>query len=635
MKENDEIEKKALDIIKKPLKTKILIICAGLGGAFLIVLLLIMTIMSIFKPILDVFSDDEQSKQNKMEEKLTREEEKFKKRVNEVYEEIKKDKNVSIDRAVLTATVIYTGDFEAMYDNYDYENAIEDIFAEESWIEIASSAVKSWLNEHLFKNTPEQKKLRQYRTSKIYLKALGYAQIEDGKVDLKEYEKYLADTVVYHLYPELVKGKNPATAKEIAREIMELAEMYYAYFGEEKKENCGSGSTCQYEIDGETISNLKVRLLQCADMTRGEPIPGEELIDFEKYVLGVTYGEIGPAFPKETNKAQAIAARTFALARVKQMNGAYNIGIKDENGQKVLQIRNCVEDQVYCNPDKGCSQNAPLDPYTANTMFSGLDKKVIYKQPLEEDASLRKDVADTNGKILLDKDGKIVTSVSYVDNVQEGWKAEAKSGKDHTEILLSHYKDAVAISESNCSSQKGDSTCTKDTEGITGPFANWKQCDPKWGSISLGGSNICTIGCLATSVAIQGAASGAASSIEGFNPGKFVQMGKEKGVFDGGGNMYQGNVSRVIPGFSLSGGQSLCGKSKQEKANIVKDKIDKGYYVVLEVKGAGCGGAGQHWVAVSGTNGSEINMMDPASDATGVFAKYGNNASTINFYKKS
>lgn len=627
MKENDKIEKRALDIIKKPLKIKILIFSIGFGGAFLIVLLLIMAVMSLFKPIVDVFQDDESVKKNNMTEKLTKEEEKFKKRVNEVYEEIKKDKNVSIDRAVLTATVIYTGDFEAMYGDYDYENMVEDIFAEESWTSIATNAIKQWLNEHLFHNTPEYEKLRRYRTSKTYLKALGYAQIENGKVDLEAYEKYLADTAVKHLYPDLVKG-NSSAAKQIAREIMELAEMYYAYFGKEETENCGTGTSCQYNIDGEQISNLKVRLLQCVDMTRGEPIPGEELVDFEKYVLGVTYGEIDQGFSTETNKTQAIAARTFALARAKGMGGAYNIGLIEENGQWILQIRNCTEDQVYCDPDKGCSKHGSVN----TTTFSGTDRGTFYKNPLPEDAQLRKDVADTNGKILLDSSGNIVTSVSYKDNVQRSWDAEAKAGKDHTEILLSHYTDAIAISESNCTDGKGYSSCP---QNITGPFANWKQCDPAWANISLGVDNICTIGCLATSVAIQAAASGAASSIEGFNPGKFVQLGKEVGIFDGGGLMHQGNVSRLIPGFSLQGGASLCGKSQSQKVSIIQSQIDAGYYVILEVKGHSCGGNGQHWVAVSGTSGSEINMMDPASDETGVFATYGNMASFYNIYRKS
>lgn len=43
-------------------------------------------------------------------------------------------------------------------------------------------------------------------------------------------------------------------------------------------------------------------------------VPNQELIDFEKYVLGVVYAENGGA-PDEAMKAQAIAARTYAFNR--------------------------------------------------------------------------------------------------------------------------------------------------------------------------------------------------------------------------------------------------------------------------------------------------------------------------------
>ena len=91
-----------------------------------------------------------------------------------------------------------------MYDNDNYKEITEDIFEGESFKETESSSIKSWLNEHVFHNTPEYKELRRLRVSKMYLKGLGYAQIENGKIDLEAYEKYLAENVVSYLYPELV-----------------------------------------------------------------------------------------------------------------------------------------------------------------------------------------------------------------------------------------------------------------------------------------------------------------------------------------------------------------------------------------------------------------------------------------------
>lgn len=630
MKEKGTISKKALDIATKPLKIKIMIILGTAVGIFLLLLFFITAVMALLKPIIDVFEDDPSSKENHMQENLTKEEEKFKERVNEVYEEIKKKKNISIDRAVLTATVMYTGDYEGAYDNYTEEDMLGGALESEEVMEKGVGEIKQWFDEKLFHNTPEYEKLRRYRTSKTYLRALGYAQIEKGKVDLEAYEKYLADTVVNHLYPELVRGKNAMTPTQIAREIMELADMYYLYFGERpKEENCGTGTSCKYDVFGKEVSNLKVRLLGCKDTKRGEPIAGEELVDFEKYVLGVVYGEIDTGFSSEVNKVQAIAARTFALTREKGMNGNYNIGFREEDGQWILQLRNCTEDQVYCDPDKGCAKHGDAN----STVFSGTEKGNFYKGPLSEDAQLRKDVESTNGKVLLGSDGNIVLSGSYVGSVQRGWQAQALAGKDHTEILLSHYKEAVAISNSNCTSNHGDSTCT---QNITGPFMNWKQCDPAWGLISMGGSNICKIGCAATSMAIQAAASGAASTIPNFNPGYLVEEGKKVGLFDGGGNAYWGNISKVVPEFYNDTQAYICGKSQSEKATIIQGLLDSGAYLILEVKGANCGGSGMHWVAVSGTTDNEILMVDPASgDQTEVFAKYGNMASRYVSFRKN
>ena len=43
----------------------------------------------------------------------------------------------------------------------------------------------------------------------------------------------------------------------------------------------------------------------------------------------------------------------------------------------------------------------------------------------------------------------------------------------------------------------------------SGAYTTWKQADPEWGSISLGGGrNMAAIGCLVTSLAIQIARSG-------------------------------------------------------------------------------------------------------------------------------
>ena len=80
----------------------------------------------------------------------------------------------------------------------------------------------------------------------------------------------------------------------------------------EISENTSEGGVCSYNVSGKNVSNIKVRLLQCPDGKEGEPIEGEELVDFEKYILGVVYAEVGGGAGAGA-KAQAIAARSYSL----------------------------------------------------------------------------------------------------------------------------------------------------------------------------------------------------------------------------------------------------------------------------------------------------------------------------------
>ena len=88
-----------------------------------------------------------------------------------------------------------------------------------------------------------------------------------------------------------------------------------------------ASGTCSYNVNGQTVSNIKVRLLNCEGNT---PVAGEDLIDFETYITGVVYQENSNG-GYEALKAQAIAARSYALTRPKQMGNAVGISLKEEN----------------------------------------------------------------------------------------------------------------------------------------------------------------------------------------------------------------------------------------------------------------------------------------------------------------
>ena len=181
--------------------------------------------------------------------------------------------------------------------------------------------------------------------------------------------------------------------------------------------------------------------------------------------------------------------------------------------------------------------------------------------------------------------------------------------------------------------KKWDTMSTGTCTNSTGEYTTWKQGDSKWGSIRLGNSSntISKAGCLVTSISMLIKKFNISTNVKGeFNPGTFVQALNANGGFAAGGNLNWEAVSRVAPTFRKVSDIKVSGKSQNEKLFIIKENLNKGYAIVVEVKGS----TGQHWVAVNSINGSTVNMMDPASSATDMWKQYNpNNTSRIVCYK--
>lgn len=392
-------------------------------------------------------------------------------------------------------------------------------------------------------------------------------------------------------YKEKIYSKIVKNSKHIVEILVSL----------EKKKS--TSLTCSYDVNGKSVSNIKVRLLQCGDDERGEPIAGETLIDFEKYILGVVYAENGGG-PTEGLKAQAIAARTYALLRGDEMNGAANLGLTQENGQWILSIRNCTEDQVYCDPDKGCWSN---DASAGGTVHSGYDSSKAYaKGPLAEDSPIRTAVAETSGKVLVDTNGKMIYT-PYTNTQQNEWNSGANAGKDHFELLKGTYSSATKIITA-CS-----------LGSVAGDYTSWKQNQGTWISIPLGNSKdtIRTAGCLVTSVAIQIAKSGTLINVDNFDPGVFVQHLNKNGGFTSDGNFYWNSPanSGITPNFIFYGTIDISG-TKSEKTATIKSYQNQGYYIVIRAQ------THQHWVSLDKVVGDEVYIFDPATNATKLWEKY-------------
>ncbi|MBQ7141315.1 MAG: SpoIID/LytB domain-containing protein [Bacilli bacterium] len=433
--------------------------------------------------------------------------------------------------------------------------------------------------------------------------------VKNVKKGLNNYETYVKDTFLRSSpYNEMLEGAEDEDKK--VDEIYEQIENIASTVECRTKSNYGSAS-CAFNVDSGTATDLKVRLLKCGNLDGDySPIEGIELVDFEKYIAGVVYAENG-AGPLEALKVQAVAARSYTLTRGLGMPDPIGT-IERIDGQWVVSIRNCVADQVYCDPDDGCSSNNPYGgqyteaPGIDGTVYPGQDSSRPYnRESIPEDSPIRTAVEETSGEVLINSDGDIINT-GYASGQQNSWNSQANAGSDYYEILMRQYSSATDVA-SNCTLVNGNSS---------GEFANWKQYDPNWKNVALGNKTIGAIGCAATSVAIQIASSGTEVLIDNFNPGTFVQAMSANGGFSGNSIVW-GVAQTIAPNFKFVESFRLSG-TKSERANRLREEINKGNrYLIMSVK-PGDG----HWVAVNYIDGENVYMFDPGSPATLLWEKY-------------
>lgn len=167
-----------------------------------------------------------------------------------------------------------------------------------------------------------------------------------------------------------------------------------------------------------------------------------------------------------------------------------------------------------------------------------------------------------------------------------------------------------------------------------GEYTKWRQRDAAWSNIKIGNTNstIGDIGCLVTSISILIEKSGVSTPMVPFNPGTFVEALNKKGGFDSNGNLQYAAVNKVVPEFKYVGKVNLRNKTREEKLATISQYYNQGYYLTVEVKGATEGN--QHWVAVTGINGNNIIIVDPASDRTDMWSAYEWSKTTqFNYFK--
>lgn len=426
------------------------------------------------------------------------------------------------------------------------------------------------------------------------------------------YQKLISEFIPSY-YEEYLPSQE---GEERTKKIEETAENIYWFYETYKNtvltQHSNIGKSCSYQMGNDNISNLKVRLLQCGT-NEGTPIEGEGLIDFEDYIAGVVYQEYGGG-EIETLKAQAIAARNFALTRASRMGGAGGIKLELENGQWVLSIRSCTNDQAYCSIERGCWSDV-AGGESSSTIYQGYDpNKNWSRPPLSQQSEafqtqFKTALEAVRGQIMLDQNGEIM-AVGYSGEFQLEFNRLAQQGYSYEEILKNRYgnPNVTGYREEDKLFTTLTSNCST---AVVDDGEIWSQQDPRWGSMLIGDKTIHDVGCAVTSVAMALRRTGAPLKIPDFNPGTFVTKMKEIGGFDGNSIYWSKAVdSRISDELEYRECRHNYGT---DPANSFANLMNEGWAIVTEVNWNG----GYHFVFIDRVENGTVYMLDSSAMAWG------------------
>ena len=230
----------------------------------------------------------------------------------------------------------------------------------------------------------------------------------------------------------------------------------------------GGGSAGAADAAGEAGSGDAGAALSNGEITVS--IHGEaRTMPLESYVEGVVAAEISPDFPEEAIKAQAVAARTYAVYKV--------------NAGRPMQHR----DADVCDDYTHCA--AYLDLAAAAAARWGENADANTKK-------IQKAVRDTAGEILT-ADGKAIVAVFHAASA-----ARTESAKDIWGSDISYLKSVVSPGGSACERYEGTVRMTHDEfrEKIAGsyPAADLSGDPSRWFETSTrsdaGAVIVCTLG---------------------------------------------------------------------------------------------------------------------------------------------
>ena len=405
------------------------------------------------------------------------------------------------------------------------------------------------------------------------LKELYESYIENEKKYKYSYTHYLKELYIPFTY-FYNQEYNELQIDTIVEEIYDQRD-FYVYLVEGNKKKSGCGST------------------QAGDLAA---LSNEEFIEF-----------LGPLARLDYSKTGVLASVTIAQAILE--TGWGNLTIPNSNN--LFNIK-CTSNWTNC---------VTID--TSEEYTEGVFT------PIKADFRVYDSVEDS-----IEDHSKVLMAYAGLTDTAD-YREQVRILKDNNYATASHYDESLLTLIEQFNLTKWD-TIVDVTDSrytcVEGDYANWKQYDEQWADVPMtsekvcnGGTSVCTIrniGCLVTSLSIQIARSGVpVQNIEGeFNPGTFVTALRKMGSIYADGT-FGGDVTRVAPDFKYVSQSTISSLNQIQKAQVIDDVINQGYYVIMEVR-QGCANNGQHWVAIDKVEGDTVYMFDPGSPETILWKQY-------------
>ena len=371
---------------------------------------------------------------------------------------------------------------------------------------------------------------------------------------------------------EFIDIKNKGIVNSLKNKIYDIYDSYNKEYKETPANGIGlfSGSLCP---DGITVQ-------------------GYGTLSLEDYVAGVIQHEAYTGEGIEALKAQAIAARTYAVNSTdycKRSIGnstasqtfsatpsASAVAAAKATSGMIMTYNGKIFSSQYdsfCYEDGDCR----------DSRFSGSGYTVTYTKVPSSEKHLVS-LTDSN------QFGRITKGQGHAHGMSQLVSYQmAKEGKSYDEILRYFYATGIEIVRPSSS-------------------VNWKQCDSQWGSTKIDTKTMCSVGCYVTSLAILIAQSGATTTLGAdFNPGTFLNYLKSNGAFDGNALNSLSSISRLVNVFTVHE------RDYNTSVDNIRNYLSQGKYLQMHIIRAD---KTEHFMAITGVEGDKVYISDPGTSCT-------------------